>query len=189
MTAIAEHRPDLVLLDWMLPLMSGIEVCRQIRRQSDTANLPIIMLTARGEEGDRIRGLDAGADDYVAKPFSPTELISRIRAVLRRIRPALSDQVLSYADLRMDLTAHRVTRGGKNIHLGPTEFRLLQVLMERRGRVQSRRQLLETVWEITARITTRTVDMHVQRLGGKLGPAGAEWVETVRGFGYRFRAE
>ena len=119
LASVQEDVPDLVLLDWMLPLMSGIEVCRQLRRQTSTANLPIIMLTARGEEGDRVRGLDAGADDYVAKPFSPTELVARIRAVLRRIRPALADEALSYADIVMDLVAHRVTRAGKPVHLGP----------------------------------------------------------------------
>ncbi len=185
MTAIAEHRPDLVLLDWMLPLMSGIEVCRQIRRQSDTANLPIIMLTARGEEGDRIRGLDAGADDYVAKPFSPTELISRIRAVLRRIRPALTDQVLTYADLRMDLAAHRVTRDGRNVHLGPTEFRLLRYLMEHPGRVFSREQLLDAVWGKDVYVEARTVDVHIRRLRKALnGDDGPDVIRTVRAAGY-----
>jgi len=185
MTAIAEHRPDLVLLDWMLPLMSGIEVCRQIRRQADTANLPIIMLTARGEEGDRIRGLDAGADDYVAKPFSPTELISRIRAVLRRIRPALTDLVLTYADLRMDLTAHRVTRAGKSIHLGPTEFRLLRHLMEHPGRVFSREQLLDAVWGKDVYVEARTVDVHIRRLRKALnGDKDQDVIRTVRAAGY-----
>jgi len=185
MTAIAEHRPDLVLLDWMLPLMSGIEVCRQIRRQADTANLPIIMLTARGEEGDRIRGLDAGADDYVAKPFSPTELISRIRAVLRRIRPALTDHVLTYADLRMDLTAHRVTRAGKGIHLGPTEFRLLRHLMEHPGRVFSREQLLDAVWGKDVYVEARTVDVHIRRLRKALnGDKDLDVIRTVRAAGY-----
>jgi len=185
MTAIAEHRPDLVLLDWMLPLMSGIEVCRQIRRQADTANLPIIMLTARGEEGDRIRGLDAGADDYVAKPFSPTELISRIRAVLRRIRPALTDHVLTYADLRMDLTAHRVTRAGKSIHLGPTEFRLLRHLMEHPGRVFSREQLLDAVWGKDVYVEARTVDVHIRRLRKALnGDKDQDVIRTVRAAGY-----
>ena len=185
MTAIAEHRPDLVLLDWMLPLMSGIEVCRQIRRQTDTANLPIIMLTARGEEGDRIRGLDAGADDYVAKPFSPTELISRIRAVLRRIRPALTDQVLAYADLRMDLAAHRVTRGSRNVHLGPTEFRLLRYLMEHPGRVFSREQLLDAVWGKDVYVEARTVDVHIRRLRKALnGEDGPDVIRTVRAAGY-----
>jgi two-component system phosphate regulon response regulator PhoB len=185
MTAIAEHRPDLVLLDWMLPLMSGIEVCRQIRRQADTANLPIIMLTARGEEGDRIRGLDAGADDYVAKPFSPTELISRIRAVLRRIRPALTDHVLTYADLRMDLTAHRVTRAGKSVHLGPTEFRLLRHLMEHPGRVFSREQLLDAVWGKDVYVEARTVDVHIRRLRKALnGERDQDVIRTVRAAGY-----
>ena len=185
MTAIAEHRPDIVLLDWMLPLMSGIEVCRQIRRQPDTANLPIIMLTARGEEGDRVRGLDAGADDYVAKPFSPTELISRIRAVLRRIRPALTDQVLAYADLRMDLAAHRVTRAGRNVHLGPTEFRLLRYLMEHPGRVFSREQLLDSVWGKDVYVEARTVDVHIRRLRKALnGEAERDIIRTVRAAGY-----
>ena len=189
MTAIAEHRPDLVLLDWMLPLMSGIEVCRQIRRQSDTANLPIIMLTARGEEGDRIRGLDAGADDYVAKPFSPTELISRIRAVLRRIRPALTDQVLTYSDLHMDLAAHRVTRAGRNVHLGPTEFRLLRYLMEHPGRVFSREQLLDAVWGKDVYVEARTVDVHIRRLRKALnGEDGPDVIRTVRAAGYALDA-
>jgi len=123
---IRERRPDLVVLDWMLPSLSGIEVCRRIRRAPEFKNLPVIMLTARGEEADRIRGLDSGADDYVVKPFSPSELIARIRAVLRRLRPALSEESIAYSDLRMDLAAHRVTREGSTIHLGPTEFRLLR---------------------------------------------------------------
>ena len=143
LASVQDDVPDLILLDWMLPLMSGIEVCRQLRRQTGTANMPIIMLTARGEEGDRVRGLDAGADDYVSKPFSPTELVARIRAVLRRIRPALADEALSYADIVMDLVAHRVTRAGKPVHLGPTEFRLLRHFMEHPGRVFSREQLLD----------------------------------------------
>src|SRR5207248_4435884 len=133
LASVQDDTPDLILLDWMLPLMSGIEVCRQLRRQTSTANLPIIMLTARGEEGDRVRGLDAGADDYVSKPFSPTELVARIRAVLRRIRPALADEALSYSDLVMDLVAHRVTRAGKPGHLGPTEVRLLRHFTDHPG--------------------------------------------------------
>ena len=130
---IAETQPDLVLLDWMLPQLSGIEVCRRLRGRQETRNVPIIMLTARGEEGDRVRGLDAGADDYVSKPFSPTELVARIRAVLRRIRPALADEALSYADIVMDLVAHRVTRAAKPVHLGPTEFRLLRHFIDRKS--------------------------------------------------------
>ncbi|MEO8558295.1 MAG: phosphate regulon transcriptional regulator PhoB [Rhodospirillales bacterium] len=185
MTAIGEARPDLVLLDWMLPLMSGIEVCRQIRRQAPIANLPIIMLTARGEEGDRVRGLDAGADDYVAKPFSPTELISRIRAVLRRIRPALADQMLNYADLRMDLVAHRVSRANKNVHLGPTEFRLLRHLLEYPGRVFSREQLLDAVWGKDVYVEARTVDVHIRRLRKALNIDDApDLIRTVRAAGY-----
>jgi len=190
MTIIGESKPDLVLLDWMLPLMSGIEVCRQIRRQAPTANLPIIMLTARGEEGDRVRGLDAGADDYVAKPFSPTELISRIRAVLRRIRPALADQVLSYADLRMDLVAHRVSRDAKNVHLGPTEFRLLRHLLEHPGRVFSREQLLDAVWGKDVYVEARTVDVHIRRLRKALNiDDKPDLIRTVRAAGYALEVE
>lgn len=182
---IAEERPDLVLLDWMLPLTSGIEVCRQLRRQPQTANLPIIMLTARGEEGDRIRGLDAGADDYIAKPFSPTELLARIRAVLRRIRPALADEALSYADLHMDLVGHRVTRNGRPLHLGPTEFRLLRHFMEHPGRVFSREQLLDAVWGRDVYVEGRTVDVHIRRLRVALNTEeGVDLIRTVRGAGY-----
>jgi two-component system phosphate regulon response regulator PhoB len=185
LAAVQEDAPDLILLDWMLPLMSGIEVCRQLRRQTATANLPIIMLTARGEEGDRVRGLDAGADDYVAKPFSPTELIARIRAVLRRIRPALADETLAYADIVMDLVAHRVTRDGKAVHLGPTEFRLLRHLMEHPGRVFSREQLLDSVWGKDVYVEARTVDVHIRRLRMALnGESQADLIRTVRAAGY-----
>ena len=135
---IAEHKPDVVLLDWMLPLVSGLEVCRQLRRSPRTRGLPVIMLTARGEEVDRVRGLDSGADDYVVKPFSPSELIARMRAVMRRATPAAAEEVLRFADVAMDLAAYRVSRGGQPIHLGPTEFRLLRHLMENQGRVFSR---------------------------------------------------
>ena len=144
---VEERRPDLMVLDWMLPTLSGIEVCRRIRRRPDARPLPIIMLTARGEEaGQGARGLDGGADDYVVKPFSPAELLARIRAILRRMRPALGDETLRYDDLSMDLAAHKVTRGDAPIHLGPTEFRLLRHLMEHPGRVFSREQLLDSVW-------------------------------------------
>ena len=138
MTLIEERQPDLLLLDWMLPQLSGLEVCRRLRRRADTAHLPIIMLTARGEEPDRLRGLDTGADDFISKPFSPAELIARIRAVLRRVRPAFAEQLLSFHDLRMDLAAHRVHRGEREIHLSPTEFRLLRHFLEHPGRVFSR---------------------------------------------------
>jgi len=189
LTSVADDRPDLVLLDWMLPLMSGIEVCRQLRRQTATANLPIIMLTARGEEGDRVRGLDAGADDYVTKPFSPTELVARIRAVLRRIRPALADEALSYADIVMDLVGHRVTRGGKPVHLGPTEFRLLRHFMEHPGRVFSREQLLDAVWGKDVYVEARTVDVHIRRLRIALNGEGfADVIRTVRAAGYALDA-
>jgi two-component system, OmpR family, phosphate regulon response regulator PhoB len=185
LASVQEDPPDLILLDWMLPLMSGIEVCRQLRRQTATANLPIIMLTARGEEGDRVRGLDAGADDYVAKPFSPTELIARIRAVLRRIRPALADETLAYADIVMDLVAHRVMREGKAVHLGPTEFRLLRHLMEHPGRVFSREQLLDSVWGKDVYVEARTVDVHIRRLRMALnGDNQADLIRTVRAAGY-----
>ncbi len=190
MRAIDEDRPDLVLLDWMLPLMSGIEVCRQLRRAPGTANIPIILLTARGEEHDRVRGLDAGADDYVSKPFSPAELIARIRAVLRRIRPALADEVLSYADLTMDLVQHRVTRQGKPVHLGPTEFRLLRHFMEHPGRVFTREQLLDSVWGRDVYIEARTVDVHIRRLRVALNVEGQpDLIRTVRAAGYALDAQ
>ncbi|TWS95697.1 phosphate regulon transcriptional regulator PhoB [Reyranella sp. CPCC 100927] len=190
MRAIDEDRPDLVLLDWMLPLMSGIEVCRQLRRAPGTANIPIIVLTARGEEHDRVRGLDAGADDYVSKPFSPAELIARIRAVLRRIRPALADEVLSYADLTMDLVQHRVTRQGKAVHLGPTEFRLLRHFMEHPGRVFTREQLLDSVWGRDVYIEARTVDVHIRRLRVALNIEGQpDLIRTVRAAGYALDAQ
>ena len=187
--SVQEDVPDLILLDWMLPLMSGIEVCRQLRRQTSTANVPIIMLTARGEEGDRIRGLDAGADDYVSKPFSPTELVARIRAVLRRIRPALADEALGYADIVMDLVAHRVTRAGKPLHLGPTEFRLLRHFMEHPGRVFSREQLLDSVWGKDVYVEARTVDVHIRRLRMALnGESNTDLIRTVRAAGYALDA-
>lgn len=185
LAALAEDRPDLVLLDWMLPMVSGIEICRRIRRQPATSNLPVIMLTARGEEADRIRGLDAGADDYVGKPFSPTELLARIRAVLRRIRPALADEALTYVDIHMDLAAHRVTRAGKPLHLGPTEFRLLRHFLEHPGRVFSREQLLDSVWGKDVYVEARTVDVHIRRLRVALNGQGApDVIRTVRAAGY-----
>jgi two-component system phosphate regulon response regulator PhoB len=190
--AIESERPDLVVLDWMLPGMSGLEVLAELRRREETRNLPVILLTARGEATDRIEGLRQGADDYVTKPFSPQELVLRVAAVLRRAQPAPAangaGKVLRVGPFVVDESAARAEVDGHELELTPTEFRLLAVLMERRGRVQSRRQLLEAVWEVTARITTRTVDMHVQRLRAKLG-ADADWIETVRGFGYRFRSE
>jgi two-component system phosphate regulon response regulator PhoB len=181
---------DAVVLDLMLPDMDGLDVCRKLRSKSDT---PVLMLTARGDATDRIVGLELGADDYMTKPFSPRELVLRCHAILRRVQEAGTapgGRVLKAGPLRMDLGAHQATLDGEEMSLTPTEFRLLQALMERRGRTQSRRQLLEKAWDVESdisdRIQTRTVDMHVRRLRSKLGGAG-EWVETVRGFGYRLR--
>ncbi|MEM7124081.1 MAG: phosphate regulon transcriptional regulator PhoB [Pseudomonadota bacterium] len=189
LTLIREQSPDLVVLDWMLPSISGIEVCRQVRRDSELRNLPIIMLTARGEEQDRVRGLEVGADDYIPKPFSPAELLARIRAVLRRIRPALSEEALSYADLHMDLAAHRVSRAGKPIHLGPREFDMLRFLMEHPGRVFSREQLLDSVWGNDIFVEPRTVDVHIGRLRKALNIAeGKDLIRTVRSAGYALDA-
>ena len=183
--ALAERAPDVVLLDWMLPGVSGIELCRRIRKRPATRSTPIIMLTARSEEGDRVRGLDSGADDYVTKPFSPAEVIARLRAVLRRSRPATAEEKLTYADVTLDLVAHRVERDGKNVHLGPTEFRLLRHFMERPGRVFSREQLLDAVWGQDVYVETRTVDVHIRRLRKALNIDGAQdLIRTVRSAGY-----
>jgi two-component system phosphate regulon response regulator PhoB len=187
---LAEERtPDLIILDWMIEGVSGIEVCRRLRRRPSTAQVPIIMLTARGEESDRIRGLETGADDYVTKPFSPRELMARVGAVLRRVRPALAGEQLSYADLEMDLEAHRVRRGGKQVQLGPTEFRLLRHLMEHPGRVFSRDRLLDAVWSHGPDIDARTVDVHVRRLRKALNEGGLpDVIRTVRSAGYSLDA-
>lgn len=183
--ALAERTPDLVLLDWMLPGVSGIELCRRIRLRPATRALPIVMLTAKGEETDRVRGLDAGADDYVTKPFSPNEMLARLRAVLRRSRPATADETLSYADIVLDLSAHRVERSGERIHLGPTEFRLLRHFMERPGRVFSREQLLDGVWGRDVYVEMRTVDVHIRRLRKAMNEGGRpDLIRTVRSAGY-----
>jgi two-component system, OmpR family, phosphate regulon response regulator PhoB len=185
MLQIAEQMPDLVILDWMLPLMSGIEVCRQLRRLPETRRLPIVMLTARGEEGDKLRGLDAGADDYVTKPFSPSELIARLRAVLRRAKPEREDETLKYQDLVMDLASHRVKRNGREVHLGPTEFRLLRHLLENQGRVFSREQLLDMVWGRDVYVEPRTVDVHIRRLRKAINnDKEHDLIRTVRAAGY-----
>jgi len=184
------ERPDLIVLDLMLPGFSGYDVLAELQRRSELADVPVILLTARREEADRVKGLELGADDYVTKPFSPRELILRVGAVLRRAQsPAVagSGRTLRGGPITIDLNALRVVVEGETIDLTPTEFRLLVTLLERRGRVQSRQQLLEDAWDIHARIETRTVDMHVQRLRTKLGSGGG-LIETVRGFGYRFRA-
>jgi two-component system phosphate regulon response regulator PhoB len=181
----AEEKPDLVLLDWMLPQLSGIEVCRRLRGRQETRNVPIIMLTARGEETDRIRGLDTGADDYLTKPFSMTELLARLRAVLRRIRPSLAEDVVRSGDIEMDRVAHRVRRAGKEVHLGPTEYKLLEHLIQHPGRVFSREQLLDAVWGSDVYVEARTVDVHVGRLRKALDVEGAhDPVRTVRSAGY-----
>ncbi|MGP1253958.1 phosphate regulon transcriptional regulator PhoB [Algihabitans albus] len=180
-----EERPDLVLLDWMLPLMSGLEVCRQLRRAAETRDVPIIILTARGEEADKVRGLDSGADDYITKPFSPAELVARMRAVLRRAQPALANETLQFDDLEMDLAAHRVRRGPRDVHLGPTEFRLLRYLMQHPGRVFSREQLLDAVWGRDVYVEPRTVDVHIRRLRKALNIEDeTDLIRTVRSAGY-----
>ena len=183
------ERPALVVLDLMLPGMSGFDVLEQLRADANTASIAVLMLTARKEEPDRIRGLELGADDYLTKPFSPQELVLRVGAILRRVsaNAAGSDQ-LRIGPIVIDRSAHRVTVEGQEVELTPTEFKLLLTLAERRGRVQARALLLETVWEAAPDIQTRTVDMHVQRLRTKLHPAG-DLIETVRGFGYRLRAD
>ena len=183
---VKAHKPDVIVLDWMLPGMSGIDICASLRKQEETKAVPIIMLSARGEESDRIRGLDAGADDYMVKPFSPAELVSRIRAVLRRIRPALAEKTLSFKDVKMDLVGHKVTRGTREVHLSPTEFGLLRYLMEHPGRVFSREQLLDAVWGHDIYVELRTVDVHIRRLRKGLDPEGkyADLIRTVRSAGY-----
>jgi two-component system phosphate regulon response regulator PhoB len=187
--AVSERRPDLIVLDWMLPSISGLEVCRQLRRKPETRDVPVIMLTARGEEADRVRGLDSGADDYVTKPFSPTELVARVRAVLRRSRPATAEEVLSYSGILMDLAAHRVSRGGRPIHLGPTEFRLLRHFLEHPGRVFAREQLLDAVWGHDVYVEPRTVDVHIRRLRKAInGPGEPDVIRTVRSAGYALDA-
>ena len=182
---IEETEPDLVLLDWMLPNTSGLEVCRQIKRQKKSADIPIIMLTARGEEEDKIRGLDLGAEDYMVKPYSVNELMARVRAALRRARPSVSRGVLSHGGLEVDLSRHKVTAQGETVELGPIEFKLLVSLIEHPGRVWSREQLLDRVWGTDIYVETRTVDVHVGRLRKKLAAGGlTDPIRTVRGFGY-----
>jgi two-component system phosphate regulon response regulator PhoB len=181
----AENPPDIVLLDWMIEGSSGIEVCRRLRRLPETANVPIIMLTGRNEESDRVRGLETGADDYVTKPFSPRELVARVKAVLRRVRPALAGEQLRIADLAMDLGSHRVKRGGQPIPLGPTEFRLLRHFLEHPGRAFTRERLLDAVWGRDKEIEIRTVDVHIRRLRQAINLEGRpELIRTVRSVGY-----
>jgi len=182
---LREEKPDLIILDWMLPQVSGIEVCRRVRMRSELRHVPIIMLTARGEEADRIRGLDTGADDYICKPFSVSELLARIRAVLRRAQPALASELLKFGDITVDRASHRVRRGARDIHLGPTEFRLLDHLIRFPGRVFSREQLLDAVWGSDVYVETRTVDVHIGRLRKALNESGKpDPIRTVRSAGY-----
>lgn len=187
---VDEVKPDIILLDWMIEGISGIEVCRRLRRRPQSANVPILMLTARGEETDRIRGFDTGADDYVTKPFSPKELVARVGAVMRRVRPALAGEQLGYADLEMDVTRHRVRRNGEVVTLGPTEFRLLKHFLEHPGRVFSREQLLDSVWSHDPDIDARTVDVHVRRLRQALNVGDRpDLIRTVRSAGYSLDVE
>jgi two-component system phosphate regulon response regulator PhoB len=182
-----EAAPDLVILDWMLPGVSGLEICRRLRARETTRTLPVIMLTARGEEGERVRGLSVGADDYVVKPFSVPELMARVRALLRRARPERVATRLAAGDLELDRETRRVRRRGRDIHLGPTEFRLLEYLMEKPGRVFARSQLLDSVWGFSAEIDERTVDVHIGRLRKALANGGEDDpIRTVRGSGYSF---
>lgn len=190
MMLVDERQPDLVVLDWMLPKISGIEVCRRLRGRSETRNLPIIMLTARAEESDRVRGLDTGADDYLTKPFSMTELTARIRAVLRRIRPGLAEDRIRHGDVTIDRVAHRVKRDTREVHLGPTEFRLLDYLMQHPGRVFSREQLLDAVWGSDVYVEARTVDVHIGRLRKALNRDDErDPIRTVRSAGYSLDVE
>lgn len=185
---IEERTPDLILLDWMLPRVSGIEICRRVRSRTDLANLPIIMLTAKTEEADRVRGLEMGADDYVTKPFSTNELIARVKAVLRRIRPALVHDMIHVGDISIDRTTHSVTRNGQHIHLGPTEFRLLEYFAQHPKWVFSREQLLDGVWGSDVYVEARTVDVHVGRLRKALMSEGGDNpIRTVRSAGYSLR--
>lgn len=186
-TITRETVPDIILLDWMLPGLSGIELCRRWRARKETASTPIIMLTARGEEDERIRGLSTGADDYVVKPFSIPELLARVNALLRRSNPHLASSVMKAGDLELDRTSHRVHRGGREVHLGPTEYRLLEYLMRNPGRVYSREQLLDGVWGTDVFVDERTVDVHVGRLRKAINRGrSADPIRTVRGAGYAF---
>jgi two-component system phosphate regulon response regulator PhoB len=185
MVLVEEEDPDIIILDWMMPKVSGIEVCRRLKMRPETRGIPIIMLSARAEEVDRIRGLETGADDYVIKPYSVLELMARARAQLRRVRPSTAGVVLEHEDIRLDPESHRVYRGDKVLKLGPTEFKLLVTLMERPGRVFSREQLLDLVWGRDIYVDTRTVDVHVGRLRKSLMQfGGSDPVRTVRGAGY-----
>ncbi|HSZ74050.1 MAG TPA: phosphate regulon transcriptional regulator PhoB [Rhizomicrobium sp.] len=187
---IEDDPPDILLLEWVLPKLSGLDVCRMLRSESETRKMPILMLTTRGEEADRLRGFEAGADDYIVKPFSVSELTARLRAVLKRVSPGLVEDVIRIGDLELDRAEHRVRRGGRKIHLGPTEFKLLSQLLQRPGRVYSREQLIESVWGAGIYVDSRTIDVHILRLRRALRVPGAECViRTVRSAGYAFDSE
>jgi two-component system phosphate regulon response regulator PhoB len=191
-SVVKTHKPDLILLDWMLPGISGIEVCRIIRSTPEVCNIPIIMISARGEEVDKITGLDKGADDYIAKPFSPPELIARIRAVLRRMRPAFSSKSLEFRDVKLDLASHSVVRNGSEIKLSPIEFKILQILMENPGRVYSREALMDKIWGADVFVGSRTVDVHITRLRKSLLDVSSDEVDiikTIRLGGYTLKAD
>lgn len=180
-----ESIPDAIVLDWMLPGLSGIEVCRQLRSIASTRDIPILMLTARGEEEDRVRGIETGADDYVVKPYSPREVVARVKGLLRRANPSLSHETLNYADISMDLAQHKVSRDGTGIHLGPIEYKLLKTLISKPGRVFSRDRLLDLVWGRDVYVEDRTVDVHIRRLRKALNnKGGKDLIRTVRGEGY-----
>ncbi|MGE0251167.1 MAG: phosphate regulon transcriptional regulator PhoB [Dongiaceae bacterium] len=182
---IHEQKPDLIVLDWMLPELSGIDLCREIRKDPATKPIPIIMLTAKGEEADKIKAFASGADDYITKPFSPNELIARIRAVLRRAKPGSDGENLTYRDIVLDPTTHRVKRNGRDVHMGPTEFRLLKHFLEHPARVFSREQLLDSVWGQNVYVEVRTVDVHIRRLRKALNEEGEkDFIRTVRSAGY-----
>ncbi len=183
---IAKKKPDLLLLDWMLPGQSGLDIAQRLRREAPTTELPIIMLTARGEEADRIRGLECGADDYIAKPFSPRELVARIHALLRRTSPHVANTQLEHGIIRLDAIQHEVWVGKKQARVGPTEFRLLRFLMAHPNRVYDRTQLLDQVWSQSSYIAVRTIDVHILRLRKALGEKGAPYVRTIHGAGYQF---
>jgi two-component system phosphate regulon response regulator PhoB len=186
---VREQAPDAIILDWMIEQVPGIEVCRQLRKDKATARVPILMLTARGEEEDRIRGFKTGADDYVTKPFSPRELMARVEALLRRSRPSLAGDVLVFGDVELDFASHRVRRGGDALHLGPTEFKLLRYFMERPNRVLSRQQILDGVWGMDSDIDERTVDVHIRRLRKAINREGeSDPIRTVRAAGYSMDA-
>jgi two-component system, OmpR family, phosphate regulon response regulator PhoB len=188
--SILQSLPDLILLDWMLPNVSGIDYARQLKQADYTRNVPLIILTARGEEEDKVRGLETGADDYVTKPFSPRELLARIKAVLRRVAPQATDEAIEMRGLQLDPASHRILARGERLEMGPTEFRLLHFFMTHPERVYSRRQLLDMIWGVNAYVEERTVDVHIRRLRKVLEPAGYDdLIETVRGVGYRLSGE